>query len=183
MHVVTDNDFNFHLHIYQVCMQILFLPYTKSLPNWGDISLSTAKTISNAIISSHLDYCNSPLNNIAKRDLAKLQQVQNCLARVVLRAPRFSPSLPLLKQLHWLPVIYQINFKLSTLTLSTQQPPYLASLLHLSNIPVQLRSSISQELFIPKTKLNLGKRAFYVAALVWNEIPITFKTSETTATF
>ena len=33
-----------------------------------------------------------------------------------LRAPRFSPSLPLLKQLHWLPVSYRINFKLSTLT-------------------------------------------------------------------
>ena len=56
---------------------------------------------------------------------------------VVLGAPRFSPSLPLLKQLHWLPVSYRIDFKLSTLTyraLSTQ-PTYLASLLHLSNIP------------------------------------------------
>ena len=113
------------------------------------ISTSTAKTISTALISSRLDYCNSLLNNIAKRDLAKLQRVQNCQARVVLRAPRFSPSLPLLKQLHWLPVSYRINFKLSTLTycaLSTQQPPYLASLLHLSNIPRQLRSSISQNL-------------------------------------
>ena len=48
----------------------------------------------------------SLLNSIAKRDLAKLQRVQNCLARVVLRAPRFSPSLPLLKLLHWLPVSY-----------------------------------------------------------------------------
>ena len=109
--------------------------------------LSTAKTISTAlisrIISSRLDYCNSLLSNIAKRNLAKLQRVHNCLARVVLRAPRFSPSLSLLKQLHWLHVTYRINFNLSTLTyraLSTQQPPYLASLLHLLNIPRQLRS-------------------------------------------
>ena len=111
------------------------------------ICISTAKTISTALISSRLDYCNSLLNNIAKRDLAKLQRVQNCLARVVLRAPRFSPSLPLLKQLHRFPFTSRINFKLSTLTyraLFTQQPPYLASLLHLSNIPRQLRSSISQ---------------------------------------
>ena len=135
---------------------------------------------------SRFDYCNSLLNNIAKRDLAKLQRVQNCLARVVLRAPRFSPSLPLLKQLHWLPVSYRINFKLSTLAyraLSTQQPSYLASLLHLSNIPRQLRSSTSQ-LIVPKTKLNLGKRAFSVAApRIWNELPITLKTSETIAIF
>ena len=87
---------------------------------------------------SSLDYCNSLLNNIAKRDLSKWQRVQNCLARVVLRAPLFSPSIPLLKQLHWLPVNYRINFKLSTLTyraLAIHQPPYLASLLHFSNTP------------------------------------------------
>ena len=35
-----------------------------------------------------------------------------------------------------------------------------------------------------KTKLNLGKRAFSVAARrVWNELPITLKTSETIAIF
>ena len=146
-----------------------------------ELSIPTAKIISKALISSCLDYCNSLLNNIAKRDLAKLQRVQNCLARVVLRTPRFSPSLPLLRQLHGFPVTYRINFKLSTLTyraLSTQQPPYLASLLHLSNIPRQLRSSISQ-LIVPKTKLNLGKRAFSVILpIVWNELSITLKTSE-----
>ena len=143
------------------------------------VSISTAKVISTTLISSRLDYCNSLLNNIAKSDLTKLQQVQNCLARVVLRVPRFLPSL---KQLHWLPVTYLINFKLSTLTyraLSTQQPPYLASLLHLSNIHRQLISSISQQLIVPKTKLNMDKCAFSVTApRVWNELPITLKTSK-----
>ena len=44
---------------------------------------------------------------------------------------------------HWLPVNYRIQFKLSTLTyrdLAIHHPPYLASLLHFSNIPRQLRS-------------------------------------------
>ena len=36
---------------------------------FGITSISTAKTIAMALISSHLDYCNSLLNNIAKRDL------------------------------------------------------------------------------------------------------------------
>ena len=112
--------------------------------------------------------------------------MQNCQARVVLRAPRFSPSLPLLNQLHWLPVIYRINFKLSfyiscfIYTTTT----YLASLLHLLNNPRQVRSSISQQLIVPKTKLNLGKRAFSVAApRVWNELHITLKTFQTIAIF
>ena len=135
-----------------------------------------------------IDYFNSLLNSTAKRDLVKLQRVHNYLAHVILRAPQFSPSLPLLRQLYWLPVSYRINFfKLSTLTyraLSTQQPPYLDSLLHLSNIHRQLRSSNSQQLIVPKTKLNLCKRAFSVAVpRVWNELPITLKTSETIAIF
>ena len=116
-----------------------------------------------------------------------MQRVQNCLARVVLRATRFSPSLPLLKQLHWLPVNYRITFKLSTLTyraLAIHQPPSLASLLHFSNIPRQLRSSTSQQLSIPRTKLNLGKRAFSVTApIIWNELPTTLKSCESLASF
>ena len=150
--VIFDSDFR--QHISQVCKSCFYHIHDLRRIR-RHISISTAKTISTALISSRLDYCNS--------------RVQNCLASVVLRAPWFSPSLPLLKQLHWLPVSYRINFKLSTLAyraLSTQQPSYLASLLHLSNIPRQLRSSTSQQ------------RAFSVAApRVWNELPITLKTS------
>ena len=82
---------------------------------------------------------------------------------------------------------FLLHFMLSTLTyrgLSTQQPPYLASLLHLSNIRRQLISSILQQHFMPKTKFYLGKRAFSVAAdRVWNELPVTLKTFETIAIF
>ena len=110
-----------------------------------------------------------------------------CLARVVLSAPRFSPSLPLLKQLHWLPVNYIIQFKLSTLTyraLAIHQPPHMAGLLHFSNIPRQIRSSTKQQLSISRTKLNLGKRTFSVAApIIWNELPTTQTSCESLASF
>ena len=42
-------------------------------------------------------------------------------------------------------------------TLSTQQPTYSVNLLH------YFRSSVSKQRFVPKTKLNIGKRAFSVA--------------------
>ena len=74
------------------------------------ISLSVAKTIATALVSSRLDYCNSLLYNTASKDIAKLQRVQNCLARVVTYSPNFSHSVPLLKSLHWLPVHYRIIF-------------------------------------------------------------------------
>ena len=141
--VIFDSDFSFHKHIYNICKSCFYHIGLRDLHRIRrHLPLSTAKTISNSLITSRLDYCNSLINNIAKQDLSKLQRVQNCLARVVLRAPRFSPSLPLFKQLHWLPVNYRIKFKLSTLTyraLAIHQPPYLASLLHFYNVPRQLQ--------------------------------------------
>ena len=113
--VTFDSDFSFHKHVSNTCKSCFY--HIRDLRRIRrHIPVSTAKTISNALISSRLDYGNSLLNNIAKQDLSKRQRVLNCLVRVVLRAPRFSPSLPLLKQLHWLPVNCRIKFKLSTLT-------------------------------------------------------------------
>ena len=186
--VIFDSDFSFHKHVSNniICKSCFY--HIRDLRRIRrHIPLSTAKTISNFLISSRLDYSNSLINNIAKHDLSKLKRVQNCLARVVLRAPRFPPSLLLIKQLHWLPVNYRIKFKLSTLAYrapAIHQPPYLASLLNFSNIPRQLRSSTSQQLSIPRTKLNLGKRALSVAApIIWKEIPTKLKYCESLASF
>ena len=41
-----------------------------------------------------------------------------------------------------------------------------------------------QQLSIPRTKLNLGKRAFTVdAPIIWNELPTTLKSCESLASF
>ena len=78
--VVFDSDFNFRQHISQICKSCLY--QIRDLRRIRrHISISTAKTISMALISSRLDYCNSLLNHIAKRDLTKFQRVKNCLAK------------------------------------------------------------------------------------------------------
>ena len=71
--VIFDSDFNFRQHISQVCKSFFY--HIRDLRRIRrHISISTAKTISTALISSRLDYYNSLLNNIAKIDLAKLQE-------------------------------------------------------------------------------------------------------------
>ena len=50
---------------------------------------SAAKTIATSLICSKLDYCNSVLFNVTEKEISKLQGVQNCLARVVTKSPRF----------------------------------------------------------------------------------------------
>ena len=117
--------------------------------------------------------------NIALKDILKLQCVQNCLARVVTRSPRFSHSAPLLKSLHWLLVQHHIIFKVCTIiyqALSSKQPAYLHSLLTSARRHRQLRSSNSNLLFIPSVKTNIGTKTFSVAApTLWNSLPVSVK--------
>ena len=115
------------------------------------------------------------------------QRTCTCLARVVTRSPRFTPSKPLLKSLHWLPVQYRIMFKMCTITyqaLSSKQPSCLHTLLTPISKPIQLRSSTSDLLFVPKVNTNMGTRAFAVGApTLWNMLPSSVKSVENIAKF
>jgi len=73
-------------------------------------SVGEATHTTNAVVCLH-----SLLYNSANKDIAKLQRVQNCLASVFTRSPRFSRSVPPLNALHWLPVHYRIVFKICTI--------------------------------------------------------------------
>ena len=72
------------------------------------LDLDSAKLLATALVSSHLDYCDSLLYGIADVDLTRLQCVHNQLASLVTKSPPFTRSIPLLRSLHWLPVRFRI---------------------------------------------------------------------------
>ena len=117
--------------------------------------------------------------------MAKLQRVQNCLARVATRSPRFSRSV--LKSLHWLPVHFRIIFKICTIAyqaLSSTQPAYLNAMLTPGRNSRQLRSTTSNPLYNPRVKTKPGTRAFSVAATtVWNSLSVSVKSEGNIVSF
>ena len=70
--------------------------------------------LANVLLSSRLNYCNSFLSGIADTDLAKLQCVPNRLVRVMTKSSPFTHSVPLLRFLHWFPVKFRVDFKISS---------------------------------------------------------------------
>ena len=67
--------------------------------------------------------------------------------------------------------------------LSSKQPSYLHTLLTPIRKHIQLRSSTSDLLFVPKVNTNMGTRAFAVGApTLWNMFPSSVK-SENIAKF
>jgi len=74
------------------------------------LDFKTASTIATSIVHSKLDYCNSLYHKLPNCQLYQLQQIQNSLARAVVKAPKSTHVI--LKFLHWLKVNKRIEFKL-----------------------------------------------------------------------
>ena len=69
------------------------------------VSCDVLFMVANALVSSHLDYCNSLFGNLSSKNITRLQNIRNSLAHFVSGASRFSHVTPVLKTFHCLPVI------------------------------------------------------------------------------
>jgi len=157
---------------YQLCQ---LRPVARSLPQ------ECAKTLVQAFISSCLDYCNTLLYGISNSLFRRLQLIQNAAARFLTGASRRDHISPVLRSLHWLPVMQWVDYKLATLvykSLQGQAPSYLVDNCQLiadSGRP-QLRSAHANVLTVPRTNTRLRNRSFSVAGtIIWNSLPASLR--------
>ncbi len=96
--------------------------------------------LAHSLVTAGLDYCNSLLYGVPRQTLAKLQRVQNAVARLVAHSSHRQHITPVLRQLHWRPVEYRVNFKILLLTfkaLHEKTPSGIRDMLHLTK-PVRV---------------------------------------------
>ena len=151
--------------------------------------------VANALGSSHLNYCNSLFCSLSSKNITRLQNIQNCLARFVSGAPRFSYVSSILKSLHWLPVKQRIIFKTLLLIykfLTTGKPKYFAPYLSLYTSAVKTRHSNPEMMFfkvpfcsssVHKSLIHFNKSFSYDAPKVWNDLPLEIRTAPTLSCF
>jgi len=80
------------------------------------VTTEATKSPVNALVTSRMDFCNSLLHNIPLLQRARLQWVQNDAARRITRTSKQDHIIPMLKELHWLPVESRIAFKILVMT-------------------------------------------------------------------
>ena len=66
------------------------------------LDIKSASTIATSTVHSKLDYYNSRYHNLPKSQITRFQQIQNSLARAVVKAPKSSHITPILRSLNWL---------------------------------------------------------------------------------
>ena len=148
---------------------------------------ASTKYLVQSLVVSRLDYGNSLLCGIPKEHASKLQAVQNKAARLITLAKKREHITPVLKSLHWLPVICRIDFKVMLLiykSLNGLAPQYLINLLCEYQPARELRSSGHALLTVPKSRIAVGSRAFSVyGPKLWNSLPLNIRQAQSVTAF
>ena len=127
------------------------------------IDFETCHRIVRSLLLSKFDYWNVLLNGLAKKDLKRLQKLQNKCARLICQILRSDHITPNLDQLHWLPISDCIIYKTvlhALKSLHGLSPLYIDSSLKIRSRPssVSTRSSSHVFLEVPRSKKLAGER-------------------------
>src|ERR1700722_15117236 len=131
--------------------------------------------------------CHSLLYGISSSLSAKLQHILNTAARIVTRTKIGDHITPVLKSLHWLPVVQRCAFKTALLTFKVIHglaPSYACELIRYRSTSRDLRSINDVMLDVPKSKSCIGSCAFvFSAPKLWNSLPYDLQTCVSLTTF
>ena len=143
------------------------------------------------LVTSHLDYANALYIGLPDCDLAKLQCVQNAVAKLVLNKSKYDSPTQALKELHWLPVKFRIIHKSLTLvykSLNRSALKYLQELLQKQQLGRDgLRSGNDPTitLKVQRTKhKTFADRSFSVAGpRLWNNLSYDIRSADNLDSF
>ena len=189
-----DSDFSLSKHVQNICKSCFVKLCDFRHVRWF-LTHDVSVLVTNALVSSRLDYCNSLFRSLSKFNLHKLQCIQNSAGRIVSNTSRYTSITPVLKKLHWLPVEQRTVFKTATLVckfLHTGFHGYFAPYISTYSSSYSTRRSQSggNFLVIPKfypsvhkSVKQFGNSFAFDAPTVWNALPDEIRASPSLASF
>ena len=111
--VIFDSELALKEQVSKLC-QLAYLEIRRIGSIRQYISVEATKTLVSFPIISRLDYCNAVLAGSPQILLDKIQGMINCSARLyIYKAPKSTHIIPLLFDLHWLPISSRIQYKVA----------------------------------------------------------------------
>jgi len=184
---IMDNTLNMQQQINNTCKGAWFLLRKVGMIK-EYLSQETCERLIHAFITSRLDFMNCLLFRTPKTHLDKLQRVQNAAARMLTGTKKREHITPVLKELHWLPIMQRIDYKILLFTykaLKGLAPKYLSDMIKPVSHSRTLRSSSKLLLEVPRSQsATYGDRGFSIAApVLWNNLSEDIKRSDSVDIF
>ena len=136
---------------------------------------ATLERIINALVFSKLYYCSPVWSNTSKKNISKLQKVQNFAARIITGGRKFDHITPVLRELNWLSVQSHVKYILGILAFKCIKglaPSYLSDRFRRRSAVHDRNTRNKRSLDIPGYKSAAGQRTFlYRATDLWNSLP------------
>ena len=127
--VILDEALSMKQHINKVTSNCLFqIRQLKQVRRILCPEITTS--LITAFVTSRLDYCNAVLAGLPMSTVAPLQRVQTAAARLITGIGLHDHVIPTVQQLHWLPIMHRITYKLCVLmhiVHTGRSPPYLSN--------------------------------------------------------
>ena len=133
------------------------------------------ESIISSLVFSKLYYCSNVWSSTSKKNIERLQKVQNFAARIITGTQKYEHITPILKQLNWLPVSDMLKYFVGVLAfkcLNGLAPDYLNSYFQ-ERLSLHDRNTRNkQKLNIPAYRSAAGQRTFeYRGVSLWNSLP------------
>ena len=127
--VTFNKTMNMDVHINATCKRAFWQSH-----NIRSFWMRRLQLLVHSFVIPQINYCNSFLYRLSKKQPGKLECVLNCTARVVAKVKMNIHVTPTLVSLHWLPISQRIEFKVVLVTFKALRgvltPGYRSELLH-----------------------------------------------------
>ena len=137
--------------------------------------MQTLIKIIKALVLSKFCYCSSVWANSSKRNLKKLQRVQNFAARIITGTKKLEHFSPELRELNWLPIHLAVQYRDTVMAfkwVKSLAPPCLCKKCRKRIDVRSVATRNSNLLHIPSLKSVSGQLSFhYRATKLWNALP------------
>ena len=168
--VVIDDDLKWQNHIAEVRRKC-FAGLAKLRRLRDALPASTKKTLYNAIILPHLDYCSVVWQECSITLRKKVERIQNYGMRIILSKPPRTPSAILRQELRWVPLDQRREmFRLSLIRKCVKglAPQYMCDSIKITNS----RTRGDVKLFLPLPKTEFLRKSFsFQGPMSWNKLP------------
>ena len=145
------------------------------------------KLIYNSLILPHLSYCNHIWGNTFKSHLKKLHILQKESVRMITKSNYYSPSAPLFKTLHILPIynLVTLNTLIFMFSVNSKLLPDKFCNMFVLNSNFHSYSTRQKDYFhLPNVKLTSSQNSLsFVGIKLWNQLDESIRSSSTLSRF